>query len=312
MKNVVRAIFTLILAATMLIAGAGCQSNAGKTLANTGSFETVKYGTYAQAVVTDAGVIAQLENAQWSGNRTKIGETTYEKVVAAPYRERATFTDGTEIVAGQTYYFTVMPIEWYVLNEADGHTVLMSKYILDETCFQTNTETDNQGNYPNNWSLSVLRTWLNDTFYNTAFNSVTGAAINTTKIVSKHPESFYKSHSQAIADTWDKVYALSYAEATSTALSFTSEKSDYDCLRMAKPTDYARAKGAWYYVANATEGSADYEREMAFDGNGEYWLRTVGQDILYAGIVRYTGEVGPVYKYVDYNAGVRPVINLGV
>ncbi len=308
----VKGLCLVLLATIVAMTMFACEPNTGKQVVNdVTNVQTVTYGAYAQTVVTDQTVIDQLAVAQWDGNRTFIGETVYEKVTATPYREGACFADGTEIEVGKEYYFTVMPIEWYVLSKS-GSSVLMAKNILDVSAFSTNTETDNEGNYPNNWEYSTLRNYVNTTFANTAFGAMEFAAISTTKVVSKYPQSFYQAHASAINDTNDKVFALSYAEVVNTDNGFTANGEDYDCLRMAKVTDYAKAKGAWFYIANATEGNADYERDMTWNGNGDYWLRTVGWEIGNAGIVRYTGSVGAEYKYVNITeVGVRPAITLG-
>lgn len=304
----------LLLATIVAIAFTGCESNAGKTVVNTGERQTFNFGVYAQNLVTDEALLAELSSNStvWQEGKTTVGATTYERVVAKPISKNAKFSNGTAIVEGETYYFSVDPIEWIVLSEGDT-SVLLAKNILDVSVFQTNTETDDDGNYPNNWELSVLRSFMNGGFASSAFTAFETAAIESGKVVSSYPQSFYKAHSTAIKDTWDKVFALSYSETVSTEYGFSATATDYDALRMAKPTDYARAKGAYFYVATAREGDEDYERDMYFNGNGEYWLRTVGWEIINAGIVRYTGEVGKVYKYVDTdNTGVRPAIKVGI
>lgn len=304
--------FLVILALVMAFAFAACESNDGKTVVNTSAGEVVTYGAYAQDVVTDATLISQLEAASWSNDKATVGMTSYARVRSAqPYREGATFNDGTPIVEGQTYYFSIQPIEWYTVNYDSNGTMLLAKDILDVAAFSTNTETDNNGNYPNNWELCSLSAWLNGGFYEAAFTAIEASAINTTKVVSTYPQSFYKAHTIAIKDAWNKVYCLSYSEATSNC--FTPDGDSYDFMRMAQASDYARAKGIWFYMSDAKEGDADYERESYFDGNGEYWLRTVGQDIVYAGIARYNGMVGPQYKYVNTtNVGVRPAMTVGI
>lgn len=56
------------------------------------------------------------------------------------------------------------PIEWYVISK-DGNTAyLYSVYCLD--CKPYN----NSSSYSVNWSNCSLRDWLNDDFYNKAFN----------------------------------------------------------------------------------------------------------------------------------------------
>ncbi|MBO7377652.1 MAG: hypothetical protein J6U35_02115 [Clostridia bacterium] len=315
MRKFLKGLCIIALAVVTAATVFACESNAGKELANKSAYngiKTVVYGSYAQDVVTSPTLIAELEAARWVNDRAIIGLNEYERVVAAPYRSGASFGDGTEIEEGKTYYFAVSPINWYVLSSSSGKSVVTAEKILDVQAFNTNTETDNDGNYPNNWGMSTLRDWLNGAFYDKAFSEFDKVAIDTAKVISAYPQSFYKAHSKAIADTWDKVYALSYAEMTDTAYKFSEEKGDYDMLRVAKVSDYARAKGAWFYIASPDEDSADFERETFFCGAGVYWLRTVGKDISFAGVVRYNGTLGISDNYVnDLKIGVRPSMTLG-
>ena len=329
MKTVKRICLT-VLSAIAAFALFACEQNGGQLVNENTAFTTVIYGTYAQNRVTDATLVNALGSASgWQDDRVTYNNTVYERVTAAPFSKQAKFNDGETITEGETYYFTVMPVEWYVLSKGEGGTTLLSKNILDVQVFNTNVDAqpDNDGNYVNNWEYSTLREWLNDTFYKKAFNAAEGQAINKTKNASAHPEAYYVNHSRAIRDTWDQVYCLSYAEAVNKdgkynyTYSFSENMVDYDCLRMAKVTDYAKARGAWFYINVQNEDYKDYDLYTHFDGNGKYWLRTVGQDAIYAAVVRYTGEVGRAYENVGYkyskdsknvmDVGVRPAITVG-
>jgi hypothetical protein len=302
---------------------ASCQSNSGVGVVNGDhGRQVVCYGSYAQDVVSDATIIAKLDAENWTEDTITLNGTKYARLVAAPYSANATFANGEKIVSGQTYYFTVTDIEWYVLTEKDGSSVLFAKDILDVSVFNTETEMSDDAIYPNNWAFSTIRTWLNETFVGRAFNAIELASVNVTRVVSVYPEAFYNRHNSATPDTWDKVYCLSYAETVNGEYGFTENGENYDCLRMAEPTDYARAKGAKYYASTATPGSTNYERDVEWNYNGEYWLRTCGSDIAYAATVRYTGQTGPYYQFVNnqaYNTtdsnsgaiGVRPAVTVG-
>ena len=308
------------------------QANNGRLVNDGVSFTTVIYGAYAQDRVTDDALISALDGlgvSSWQDGRAAYGNNVYEKLTASPYSEFAKFDDGAAIEKGKTYYFTVMPVEWYVLGTDAESTKLVSSKILDVQVFNSNVDRspDNDGNYVNNWENSTLRAWLNGTFFNRTFTSYEKAAISETKNSSAYPESYYKNHSAAIKDTWDRVYCLSYADTVnkdgrySYRYSFSKDMVDYDCLRMAKVTDYAKARGAWYYIATAKEDYKNYEVDRILDGNGKYWLRTVGKDSVYAAVVRYTGEVGRTYENVGYkyagsarstiDVGVRPAVTVG-
>ena len=318
----------------------------------------VAYGSYAQDVVTDAAVIAKLEGASWSyDNVAVVDNMEYVRLQATPASKSVTFKNGEVIVPGTTYYFAVTEIKWYVLSSAEGASVLFAKDILDVSVYNTDTEksqsirihdkcrsvlNDNPEEveeeftcpvcgvvtadktrlltvYPNNWEFSTVRSWLNGEFADRAFSNIEKAAINLTRVCSNSSVSYYKKHTSAIADTWDQVYCLSYADTVNPEYGFNGAEESanagrYDCMRMAEPTDYARARGASVYTSTASD-----ERAAEWNGNGEYWLRTAGQSLAYAAIVRYTGETGAVYHYVNTaseankngSVGVRPAITVG-
>lgn len=54
------------------------------------------------------------------------------------------------------------PIEWYILEKRDDKAILLSKYVLDQTKYNSKTT-------ETNWNQSSIRKWLNDTFMNDAF-----------------------------------------------------------------------------------------------------------------------------------------------
>lgn len=284
----------LLLVLVLAMSFVGCEAN-NNPVVNVSGHKAVNYGTYAQNLVTNEGLIAELDGAYWQGNKTEYKGTEYVKVSATPYRNGATFSNGTKIVEGEVYYFSVDPISWYSL----GNGYYVTEKLLDISVFDTDTATDANGFHPNNWAESDLRKWMNGEFLSTAFSSFDVATIEAVRKESAYPESYYETHSVNVAATTDKVYALSYAETVSADYGFDADGTAYDFLRMAKVSDYARAKGAYFYISTATEDDADYERETYFDGNGEYWLRTIGWERVNAGCVRYNGTVGKHYRYVN-------------
>ena len=63
MRKFLKALCILALAAVMAVTVFACESNAGKELANKSAYngiKTVVYGTYAQDLVTDPALIADL------------------------------------------------------------------------------------------------------------------------------------------------------------------------------------------------------------------------------------------------------------
>ena len=84
---------------------------------------------------------------------------------------------GTSIKGGQHIYFgnykqananATDPISWTVLTVEDGKAFLLSDYVLEPHIFSTYTTT---------YSISEIKEYLDNTFYNTAFNEDERSAI---------------------------------------------------------------------------------------------------------------------------------------
>ena len=89
-------------------------------------------------------------------------------------------------------------------------------------------------------------------------------------------------------DTSDKVFALSYSEATNSSYGFSSSGG-----RLAYATDYAKQKGV--YV----------------NGGALYWLRSPYSDG--SGDARYVNYDGYFYYGVSYDdVGVRPAFRIKI
>ena len=172
-------------------------------------------------------------------------------------------------------------IEWIVLAKADNRILIISKYALD--CRPYNNEWMDVA-----WGSCTLRTWLNDFFYNDAFNPTEKARIRQTKLKNDGGN-----------DTEDRVFLLSISEAESY---FNSNGA-----RMCTPTDYAKKRGA----------PSTYEYTKGGRDIGYWWLRsprTQNTRFYKAANVRRDGSINYNGTRVDSNLlGVRPAmwINLG-
>ncbi len=82
------------------------------------------------------------------------------------------------------------PIKWRVLQDSDGALFILSEYILDcKRYYRDFTDTT--------WRDSDLRRWLNDEFYNAAFNDREKSFIKTIHCA---------DNGEGSADTEDKVF----------------------------------------------------------------------------------------------------------
>ena len=129
------------------------------------------------------------------------------------------FENGVTVIGGVRYgskgdyYYKDTPIEWYIIEDDGSDFVLLSKYVLDFSCFQYSSDGMNVF-----WDRSVLRSFLNNEFYNKAFtSSEQGQIIPTTVSTEEYTyESIYivGDRQPTIITTTDKVFALSGDEIT--------------------------------------------------------------------------------------------------
>lgn len=125
--------------------------------------------------------------------------------------------------------------------------------------------------YANNYAESEIRKWLNDTFYNVAFNTLQKELIQITEIDNSVSSTGYDSNIYACENTFDKVFLLSYAEM----FLYLTNVLDGQM----KSTDYAKSQGCWQST------DSDY------NGNCRWWLRS--PIVVYSDTVRnvyYNGE----------------------
>ena len=97
------------------------------------------YGKYPQKLVTDAATISALNGVTPVDGIYTYADKEYVKIVAHPFMDGVTFTNGSEVVYGQSYYFELLPIEWIVVQKDSNEYILTTKYILDAGIFDTET-----------------------------------------------------------------------------------------------------------------------------------------------------------------------------
>lgn len=170
-------------------------------------------------------------------------------------------------------------IEWLVLDVKDGKAMVISKYALD--CQPYNTSYTDV-----TWETCTLRTWLNGSFYNTAFSTAEKSKIPTVTVVNNDNP---RHGTDGGNNTTDKVFLLSIDEANTYFLSGNA--------RECEATAYAVAQGAWI----ATSSS--------YYGNCCWGLRSPGK---YQYGAAYVVDVGDVskrgYAVYDGSVAVRPAL----
>ncbi len=217
-------------------------------------------------------------------------------------------------------------IEWYVLDEQDGKTLLISKYVLDAVAFSDVDEgvtwggTSPRATTDVEWADSSLREWLNSEFLESAFSDEERSAIvsttntDTKSNVARSGAEGSDSSIQVATESTDSVFLLSITEART--------YFNNSAARVAYPTQYAIDQGVYTGVTSGSDGEIDED----LSGAAIWWLRTTGYYAGYTSVVTDDGYIhGDGYRingelhdgYEDHgenaselggNIGVRPCI----
>lgn len=228
--------------------------------------DIIYFGRYPQTLKEEEVTVSTTANA----NGYFIGSDgeEYAKVSATPYSSEFEFSNGSEIVTKNTYYFKLEPIRWRILNRDGEIATILCDNIIENKRYDGNS---------NNYAWSELRTWLNNEFYNIAFNNYEQNIIQTV-IVDNSVKSTGLSVNQGVCeDTQDKVYLLSYLEA------YNITGNTYSCKeRLIETSDYAKATGVkngYYYGEGGCWWlrSPTNSRSLAFYVNEKGYLPAYGQ-----------------------------------
>jgi hypothetical protein len=202
------------------------------------------------------------------------------------------YQDENGYYASTIYWFRYEPILWRVLDVQNGEAYLMANIIIDAQDYYyspCNRTIGEDTITANNYEHSHIRAWLNETFYDTAFTSEEQAKIQTTNVDNSAISTGYATNEYACADTNDKIYLLSFEEATSAAYNLDTYQE-----RQLFPSDYASSQGA--YKSNSI---------------GEWWFRS--PDTLGATNVRGVNYNGYFSTQVYYtHKGITPALWLSI
>lgn len=269
----------------------------------------IYFGEYPQTIKSADVTVGDV--ADGDGYYLGSDGARYAKVAAYPYGSDYTFSDGSAVTRGNTYYFKVEPIRWRILSEDGGSAFILADGIVanhyyHHTSFDTTIEGETV--YANNYKHSDIRAWLNGEFLNAAFGEIAQSLIKTTEVDNSVYSTGYSPNKYACENTFDKVFLLSYREVTDSAYGFESSSRTYDTARRMTVSDYARSTGA------RMDTSSDYF------GCGYWWLRSPyyydsndARGIYYYGNAdgNYANGYADIYYRVDYDYhGVVPALNI--
>jgi len=203
-----------------------------------------------------------------------------------------TYQDDNGYNTSSVYWFKYEPITWRVLDVQSNRAFLMADLVLDSQDYHYSTSERTIGGstvYANNYKESHILSWLNDNFYNTAFTAAEKARIQTTTVDNSVASTGYDPNAYACANTSDKVFLLSYAEATSATYGLSTDAS-----RQLQPSAYAQSQGVYTYTSN---------------GNSNWWLRSPNSGhAIYARYVSGSGSVSNNYIVRSTYYGVVPAL----
>lgn len=194
-----------------------------------------------------------------------------------------------------------LPIQWRVLQNSGSELFLLSECILDCKRYHGDrVDIKWRDCVDISWQDCDLRKWLNDGFYNTAFNAAEKELIKTTHC---------SDNGEGSPDTEDKVFLLGVTEIKD--LSAMHGKD----LRSAVGTDFAKMKkadGCSLYVYDKANKDNYVVRNGEEVGCSWWWLRTQGNKPSRACFV---GTGGSIRSYANVSLardGVRPAVRLSV
>ncbi len=203
------------------------------------------------------------------------------------------------------------PILWKVLSVSNGKALLLSEYALDYLQYH------NVGQYTVTWETCSLRAWLNNDFYNSAFDSNAQSKIVLTENVNESNQKSMYGTGAGGNNTLDRVFCLSQSDIKNN-LSYNDWKSGsmYGfCEDLIAPaTEYACSKGATNEVIsesyyNSSLKNKHYSTGCIGKSGCIWWLRSPGNIQYRACYVDQYGKAGEtICNYDTSYYAVRPAM----
>ena len=200
--------------------------------------------------------------------------------------------DNGYYIIDEIYWFRYDPIEWDILFETNGKALIIADLILDSQEYYSTSsllqfEHNGGTGYSDNYALSNIRKFLNEDFYNTAFNELQKVLIETTEVDNSVSSTDDYNTRYSCENTYDKMFLISYDEVNTYYVSNEG--------RSAKGTDYAKSQGL-----------------LVYNETSYWWLRSPYANLNSAPLnVVHDGDFC-YYNVYNTSIGVRPTcwINL--
>ena len=254
--------------------------------------KTLTYGLYPQDYVSDTEITTTLDTLSAESNGWYLLDGVYYvKKTASDDSDGSTFSDGTTVAKGTSYWFKCEPISWDILSSSDGTYFIASDAILENIFWGGN----------NNYENSNIRSVLNGSFYNAAFG-LGDSLIQTVTVDNSAATTSSSTNEKTCGNTIDKVYPLSYQDLINADYGFDTSAGD-SSTRMCKVTDYALACGTYSYDGTSDPNSVGY---------GNYATRSPdsGSNIKISKVT-YKGYITTM-RNNDTTVGIRPAMQIKI
>jgi len=191
------------------------------------------------------------------------------------------FIPGNGFTTETVYWFKYEVIAWTIIKTNDNKVTMIANLILDSQPYNAKDQTNpltfehNGGiGSANNYELSDIRAWLNDTFFNTAFSSAQKAIIKETTL-DNSKSTTYNSQTPddyLCDDTTDNVFLLSYIEAKTSSFNKNAGHTKYCEIQGFIPSINTWLLRSPYYnasdVSGVASGNIDRTAKVSVTGIG--------------------------------------------
>ncbi len=258
------------------------------------------------------------DSTVWYKDVIHTDSEQYRAVYIESYRKNKYNDDGSSqkdngYYLNEIYWFKFEPIKWRILSENNNEAFILSELILDSQEFQANCVfaddptsswggiyvSDGLGNIKiddynvrvdaNNYEYSSIRSWLNYTFYHTAFNSFQKELIKLTLVENGANTTASPANGFLSNDTNDNIFLPCYKDIVNDSYGFNKNDTVNDVARQKQCSDYSKIQGI-----NVNNSCGDWWTRSSKPGYG-YYVQLIGkQGTACEGYFIYLSNVGVV------------------
>jgi hypothetical protein len=144
---------------------------------------------------------------------------------------RAVFQDDSQIVVGETYYFKVESIKWRIAEKNNDTALVYGTQILFKHQYSSRKSNEADGKKANDYALSDVRAYLNNTLFYEIFSEKERSVILTSWVNNGKENIEWYGSPSPWADTYDKLFVPSVKEINAGNVNYISKHkllvSDY-------------------------------------------------------------------------------------